>query len=98
MSEHAQPFAPGGHGGGQGAVAPLALLVREAQKDGERIVRMACVRQGEGFVVECEIRRPGELAGAAPEVRSYRFAERHEATQFVDDAALALEYLGCSIS
>jgi hypothetical protein len=80
--------------------APTAaeLFVREAYKDGNRVLRLRCVSRGSGYVVECAVRPVGSGQGDPPQLRAYAFADSHSATLFADEAARALEYLGCQVS
>ena len=91
--------SPSAVGSGAEGGAGTELFVREARRDGETVVRLRCVRRGDEFGVECEI-RPQPQAGAlvtGPQQRTYAFASRELARSFVDEAAAALEFLGCEI-
>ena len=48
--------------------------------------------------VETEIFPVTAPATADPQIRPYAFPTREEATRFVDEALLALEYLGCTLA
>jgi hypothetical protein len=72
------------------------MLVREARKANQLVATLRCLRDEDGYAVECEAYRAGALPGS-PEHRSYRFREREDAELFVHEAARALEYLGCSV-
>jgi hypothetical protein len=72
-----------------------AELVREASYEGKRIALLRCFDAGGATVVEAEVLP----AGAAQPVRRgpYRFATAPEAFRFVQEALLALQYLGCRV-
>jgi hypothetical protein len=66
-------------------------LVREATREGRRVALLRCRDVDGGTLVELE----AEQTGA---VRSYRFATAPEAFRFLQEALLALQYLGCTVS
>jgi hypothetical protein len=70
-------------------------LVREASYDGRRIALLRCFDAEGGTVVEAEVLPPG----ATQPVRRgpYRFGSAPEAFRFVQEALLALQYLGCRV-
>ena len=72
------------------------VLVREASYDGRRIALLRCFDADDATVVEAEVL----AAGATQPVRRgpYRFATAPEAFRFVQEALLALQYLGCQVS
>jgi hypothetical protein len=67
-------------------------LVREARRDGSRVAILRC-RDDElgGSVVELEAEQTGVR-------RRYRFGTAPEAFRFIQEALLALQYLGCTVS
>jgi hypothetical protein len=71
-------------------------LVREAVRDGRRVALLRCVDGPEGVtIVEAEV----AAAGGGPVRRGpYSFGNAHEAFRFLQEATLALQYLGCSVS
>jgi hypothetical protein len=71
-------------------------LVREATRDGRRIALLRCYDdpQEGTTIVEAEIHPP---AGDAVS-HGYRFSTAPEAFRFVQEALLALQYLGCNIA
>jgi hypothetical protein len=93
-------------GAGLRTVAPAAdgpqpgrqLVHRYASRGGQQIVTMRCVETlGGGFAVECDVYPAGSLK-VEPDTRGpYAFATETEARQFVDEATLALQYLGCDV-
>lgn len=67
-------------------------LVREARRDGNRVALLRCRDDAlGGSVVELEAEQTGVR-------RNYRFGTAPEAFRFVQEALLALQYLGCTIS
>jgi hypothetical protein len=71
-------------------------LVREATRDGRTVARLRCFDDpNEGStVVEAEIH---PATGDAVS-HGYRFKTAPEAFRFVQEALLALQYLGCSVA
>ena len=71
-------------------------LVRTAMQDGRRVAVLRCYDTDGATIVEAEVLR----AGATDPVRRgpYRFATAPEAFRFVQEALLALQYLGCQVS
>ena len=72
-----------------------AQLVREALIDGRRVALLRCF-DGEGAtIVEVEV---VPANSDVPVQRGpYRFTTAHEAFRFMQEALLALQYLGCSV-
>ena len=73
-----------------------AELIREAYRGEQRIARFRCFDDDGLSVVEAEV-TPAD-GGAAVVRGPYRFQTAHEAFRFLQEAMLALQYLGCSIS
>lgn len=74
-----------------------AELIREAQHNGRRVALLRCFDGPEGgTIVEAEVIPTG---GGTPLRRGpYRFATAPEAFRFVQEAVLALQYLGCTVA
>ncbi len=72
-------------------------LVREATRDGRLIARLRCYDGDAGeTVVEAQV---APVSGGQPVRRGpYSFASAHDAFRFVQEATLALQYLGCSVA
>lgn len=71
-------------------------VVREATHDGRLVAHLRCYDDSDqgGTVVEARVHPPtGE-----PITRGYRFPTAPEAFKFVQEALLALEYLGCQVA
>jgi hypothetical protein len=65
-------------------------LVREAVRDGRRVALLRCYDGENATIVDYE-------ADASGRHGSYRFATAPEAFRFVQEAILALQYLGCTV-
>jgi hypothetical protein len=65
-------------------------LVRKAVRDGRSIALLRCYDGDGGTTVEYEAELTGRRGG-------YRFATAPEAFRFVQEALLALQYLGCTV-
>jgi hypothetical protein len=73
------------------------LVHRFAKRGTQHVVTLRCVQTAGGFAVECDVYPVGSLK-VEPESRGpYAFASETEARQFVDEATLALQYLGCDV-
>jgi hypothetical protein len=69
----------------------MSELIREAQRDGRRVAILRCY-DGEGAtIVDFEAGQDGRRG-------TYRFATAPDAFRFVQEALLALQYLGCTVS
>ena len=74
-----------------------AELVRKATRDGRWVANLRCYDADDGTtVVEAEVLPHG----ATESVRRgpYRFATASDAFRFVQEAVLALQYLGCHVT
>ena len=73
----------------------MTELVREATREGRRVALIRCY-DGEGeTIVEAQVTpaRGGDPVNRGP----YRFPAATDAFRFVQEALLALQYLGCSV-
>jgi hypothetical protein len=61
-------------------------------------VFLRCLRLGDRWVVECEVRPENAVDEATVRPGPYAFATERAARAFADEVTLALEYLGCEIS
>lgn len=70
--------------------------VREATRDGRRVALLRCYDAEDGrAVVDVEV---APVSGGNPVRRGpYWFATAHEAFRFLQEAVLALQYLGCTV-
>ena len=75
------------------------LFAYEARREGRTVAVLRGVEGVNGAVtVETEIFPVTAPANSDPQVRPYAFPTREQATRFVDEALLALEYLGCTLA
>jgi hypothetical protein len=74
------------------------LFHRTAKKDGRRVVIMRCFDRDGACIVECDVYPTNSLRVEPLHPGPYTFGSRDEATGFIEEALLALEYLGCDIS
>ncbi|HVV56867.1 MAG TPA: hypothetical protein VHC45_00785 [Gaiellaceae bacterium] len=74
----------------------MSELVREAVKDGRRVALLRCYDALDATVVEAEV----TPAGLQDAVRRgpYRFASATDAFRFVQEALVALQYVGCDVA
>lgn len=68
------------------------LFERRAHKEGHVSVVLRAMEDGEDCVVACEV-QPVDAPPIRPQ--PYRFPTVAEASRFVEEATLALQYLGC---
>jgi hypothetical protein len=73
------------------------VLDRLATKDGKDVVHLH-VRDSDLCVVEASVFRPESASGEAVPVSPFTFSTPEEAREFVEEASIALEYLGCDVS
>ena len=73
------------------------LLDRQATKEGKDIVHLH-VRDNDLCVVEASVFPPQAATGEAVPVAPFTFSTPEEAREFVEEASIALEYLGCDVS
>jgi hypothetical protein len=71
---------------------------RHAKKDGRRVVILRLFERDEQFVVECDVYPTNSLRVEPLHPGPYHFGGRDEAAAFIEEALLALEYLGCEVS
>jgi hypothetical protein len=74
------------------------LVRRYAEKDGRRVVLMRCFDFGAHAQVACDVYPAGGPADEPTSAGPYVFRTASEAMRFVEEAALALRYLGCEIT
>ncbi len=77
---------------------PCELLARRARKDGRDVVTLRCSEEGAEYSVECDVYPVESLRDEPLRPGPYRFRSSAEAIEFVEEAMLALEYLGCDVS
>jgi len=100
MSDLAEEYGlrGGGKGSKKGAKAAKETFHRHAKKDGRRVVILRLFERDESFVVECDVYPTNSLRVEPLHPGPYNFASKDEAGAFIEEALLALEYLGCDVS
>jgi len=71
---------------------------RHAKKDGRRVVILRLFERDEQFVVECDVYPTNSLRVEPLHPGPYHFGNKDEAAAYIEEALLALEYLGCEVS
>lgn len=84
--------------GQDGDAAGVEVSVHSARRDGREIVRLRSVDQGGLCVIECEVYPLSGLRVEPLRPGPYRFPSRSDADAFVNEAVLALTYLGCDVA
>jgi hypothetical protein len=70
-------------------------LVREASREGRTVARLRCYDEDGATIVDAEVMPQGAVQ---PMRRGpYRFATAPDAFRFLQEALLALQYLGCTV-
>ena len=69
------------------------LFSRTAASDGRHVVTLRCLEADQEFLVECAVGADRERT-----LGPYVFADARDARRFVDEATLALEFLGCELA
>jgi hypothetical protein len=72
-------------------VSPVSQLVCEATRDGKTVAVLRCYDGVGDTIVEYETGETGRRG-------TYRFPSAAEAFRFVQEAVLALQYLGCAVA
>lgn len=90
------PSKGGGKKGAKGSAKES--FHRHAKKDGRRVVILRLFEREEQFVVECDVYPTNSLRVEPLHPGPYHFGNRDEAATFIEEALLALEYLGCDVS
>ena len=104
MSDLAEEYGLRQGGGGSKATARKSTKAnresfhRHAKKDGRRVVILRLFDRDEDYIVECDVYPTNSLRVEPLHPGPYHFDSRDEAATFIDEALLALEYLGCEIS
>lgn len=73
-------------------------IVRSATRNGRRVVTLRRIDVGDECVVECDVYPANSLRVEPVRPGPYRFGEREQGDRFVEEALLALEYLGCELT
>ena len=88
--------APSNGGGGGRAVDDN--FSRTARKDGRQVVTLRRLALGNQFIVESDVYPVGTMRVEPVRPGPYVFGSREEASAFIEETTLALEYLGCEVS
>ena len=73
-------------------------VTRTARKDGRQVVTLRRLMLGNQSIVESDVYPVGSTRIEPVRPGPYVFGSRDEASAFIEETALALEYLGCEIS
>ena len=96
MSESTAPqSSPAPSGGGR---AVDDDYTRTARKDGRQVVTLRRLMLGNQFIVESDVYPIGTMRVEPVRPGPYVFGSREEASAFIRETTLALEYLGCDVS
>lgn len=71
---------------------------RTARKEGKQVATLRRLMLGTQFIVESDVYPVGTTRIEPVRPGPYIFGSREEATTFIDETTLALEYLGCDVS
>jgi hypothetical protein len=81
-----------------GARAVDDNFTRTARKDGRNVVTLRRLQLGNQFIVESDVYPVGTMRIEPVRPGPYVFGTRDEASAFIEETTLALEYLGCDLS
>jgi len=73
-------------------------FTRTARKDGRQVVTLRRLMLGNQFIVESDVYPVGTMKIDPVRPGPYVFGSRDQASAFIEETTLALEYLGCEIS
>ena len=73
-------------------------FTRTARKDGRNVVTLRRLQLGNQFIVESDVYPVGTMRVEPVRPGPYIFGTRDEASAFIEETTLALEYLGCDLS
>jgi hypothetical protein len=73
-------------------------FTRTARKDGRNVVTLRRLQLGNQFIVESDVYPVGTTRIEPVRPGPYVFGTREEASAFIEETTLALEYLGCDLS
>ena len=73
-------------------------FTRTARKDGKQVATLRRLQLGNQFIVESDVYPVGTMRIDPVRPGPYVFGSRDEASTFIEETTLALEYLGCEIS
>ncbi len=96
MSESGIQPVPSSMSGGGRAVDDD--FTRTARKDGRQVATLRRLALGNQFIVESDVYPVGTMRVEPVRPGPYVFGTRNEASAFIEETTLALEYLGCEIT
>lgn len=73
-------------------------FTRTARKDGRQVATLRRLALGNQFIVESDVYPVGTMRVEPVRPGPYVFGTRDEASAFIEETTLALEYLGCEIT
>ena len=73
-------------------------FTRTARKEGKQVATLRRLTLGTQFIVESDVYPVGTMRIDPVRPGPYVFGSRDEASTFIEETTLALEYLGCEIS
>jgi hypothetical protein len=73
-------------------------FTRTARKDGRQVLTLRRLMLGNQFIVESDVYPVGTMRVEPVRPGPYVFGTRDEASAFIEETTLALEYLGCEVS
>ena len=73
-------------------------FTRTAKKDGRQVATLRRLMLGNQFIVESDVYPVGTMRVEPVRPGPYLFGSRDEASAFIEETTLALEYLGCEIT
>lgn len=71
---------------------------RTVRKDGRQVVTLRRLMLGNQFIVESDVYPIGTMRVEPVRPGPYLFGTREEASAFIQETTLALEYLGCQVT
>jgi hypothetical protein len=71
---------------------------RTARKEGKQVATLRRLMLGSQFIVESDVYPVGTTRIEPVRPGPYIFGSREEASAFIEETTLALEYLGCEVS
>jgi len=84
--------------GGGGGRAVDDDFTRTAKKDGRQVATLRRLMLGNQFIVESDVYPVGTMRVEPVRPGPYLFGSRDEASAFIEETTLPVEYLGCEIS
>jgi hypothetical protein len=83
--------------GAPDTVGVAELFRLQATRSGSRVVQLRVLSTADGYAVESHVAAVDGRHGEAKAAALSPFATEAEAKAFVDEAAVALQYLGCHV-